>query len=376
MPSQKYTHGARDLRARQRIAEHFDLYDERAASRPSVTSSSGTSDVRAGSSAPTAATGSRAQFVAMGTGPLHRPKLPGIPGIETLRGPQLPHQPLGLRLHRRRLRTARRWTKLGRQARRHHRHRRHRGAVHPAPRARRQASCTCSSARRRRSTCATTTRSTPTGSPPSSPAGRSEWLMNFATLQTGGFADEDLVKDGWTDISQRIRDRMIARSTATGASSTAERSCRRAYEDSDDEKMERDPGARRRDRRATRQTAEALKPWYRQLCKRPCFHDEYLQAYNEPERAPRRHRRQGRRAHRRDRRVGRRRALRARLPRSSPRASRSAPSYARRSGFETIGRDGMTLSRAVGGRHASAARHPRPRLPEPVHRRPEPRGRT
>jgi cyclohexanone monooxygenase len=33
---------------------------------------------------------------------------------------------------------------------------------------------------------------------------------------------------------------------------------------------------------ADEQTAEALKPWYRQLCKRPCFHDEYLQAYNEP----------------------------------------------------------------------------------------------
>ena len=26
--------------------------------------------------------------------------------------------------------------------------------------------------------------------------------MNFTTLQTGGFADEDLVKDGWTDLSQ------------------------------------------------------------------------------------------------------------------------------------------------------------------------------
>ena len=25
-----------------------------------------------------------------------------------------------------------------------------------------------------------------------------------------------------------------------------------------------------------------LKPWYQQLCKRPCFHDEYLQSYNEP----------------------------------------------------------------------------------------------
>ena len=23
-------------------------------------------------------------------------------------------------------------------------------------------------------------------------------------------------------------------------------------------------------------TAEALKPWYRQFCKRPCFNDEYL----------------------------------------------------------------------------------------------------
>jgi cation diffusion facilitator CzcD-associated flavoprotein CzcO len=29
-------------------------------------------------------------------------------------------------------------------------------------------------------------------------------------------------------------------------------------------------------------TAEILKPYYRYLCKRPCFHDEYLQAFNEP----------------------------------------------------------------------------------------------
>jgi cation diffusion facilitator CzcD-associated flavoprotein CzcO len=31
-----------------------------------------------------------------------------------------------------------------------------------------------------------------------------------------------------------------------------------------------------------RATAEALKPWYRQFCKRPCFHDEYLQSFNRP----------------------------------------------------------------------------------------------
>jgi cation diffusion facilitator CzcD-associated flavoprotein CzcO len=29
-------------------------------------------------------------------------------------------------------------------------------------------------------------------------------------------------------------------------------------------------------------TAEILKPYYRYLCKRPCFHDEYLQAFNHP----------------------------------------------------------------------------------------------
>ena len=31
-----------------------------------------------------------------------------------------------------------------------------------------------------------------------------------------------------------------------------------------------------------RATAEALKPWYNQFCKRPCFHDEYLDAFNRP----------------------------------------------------------------------------------------------
>ena len=30
------------------------------------------------------------------------------------------------------------------------------------------------------------------------------------------------------------------------------------------------------------ETAEILKPYYRYICKRPCFHDEYLSAYNCP----------------------------------------------------------------------------------------------
>jgi cyclohexanone monooxygenase len=31
-----------------------------------------------------------------------------------------------------------------------------------------------------------------------------------------------------------------------------------------------------------KKTAEALKPWYRQFCKRPTFHDSYLQTFNRP----------------------------------------------------------------------------------------------
>ncbi|MDG2304400.1 MAG: hypothetical protein P8R42_07045, partial [Candidatus Binatia bacterium] len=54
-----------------------------------------------------------------------------------------------------------------------------------------------------------------------------------------------------------------------------------AFEDTDHEKM-----TEIRSRVGTvvedPETAQNLQAWYRQLCKRPCFHDEYLQAYNEP----------------------------------------------------------------------------------------------
>jgi cation diffusion facilitator CzcD-associated flavoprotein CzcO len=109
------------------------------------------------------------------------------------------------------------------------------------------------------------------------PGWQREWLTNFTILQTGGFTDEDLVQDGWTDISKRIRDRIVASLDSEFSVETWVR----AYEESDDEKMEEirarvdavvhDPT-----------TAEHLKPWYRQLCKRPCFHDEYLETFNRP----------------------------------------------------------------------------------------------
>ena len=54
-----------------------------------------------------------------------------------------------------------------------------------------------------------------------------------------------------------------------------------AWENADFEKMEE---IRQRAETVVddKETAEKLKAWYRQLCKRPCFHDDYLGAYNEP----------------------------------------------------------------------------------------------
>ena len=208
MPTQKYVFAPEIFDHAQRIATTFGLYDNALFSTAGHRARLGRRRRSRWIIRTDRGDAIRAKFVGHG----HRPAAPAEaarhPRHRDLRRPQLPHQPLGLRLHRRRLR-GRADDQPGRQAGRHHRHRRHRGAVHPAPRPATRRSCSCSSARRRRSTCATTTRSTPSGSPRSSRAGSSEWLMNFATLQTGGFADEDLVKDGWTDISQRIRDRMV-----------------------------------------------------------------------------------------------------------------------------------------------------------------------
>ncbi|TKW79522.1 MAG: NAD(P)/FAD-dependent oxidoreductase, partial [Bradyrhizobium icense] len=103
------------------------------------------------------------------------------------------------------------------------------------------------------------------------------WLENFTANQAGGNAEVDLVQDGWTDLNRRIRARIVQlpREQRTPANMLA------AFEDSDYEKME-EIRARVDGIVRDRETAAKLKAWYRQLCKRPCFHDSYLQAFNTP----------------------------------------------------------------------------------------------
>src|SRR3546814_1578219 len=107
------------------------------------------------------------------------------------------------------------------------------------------------------------------------PGWQQRWLENFTLNQTGGLVEEDLVMDGWTDLARRILGRIASLEGPVDMARIME-----AVEDADFEKMEQ-IRARCDEVVQDPETAENLKAWYRQLCKRPCFHDEYLQAYQD-----------------------------------------------------------------------------------------------
>jgi len=273
MPTEKYTHAPEILDHCRRIATHFGLYDDACLSTE-VTGLDWDDEAKRWIIRTNRGDEMRAQFVAMGTGPLHRPKLPGIPGIESYEGHSFHTSrwdyeytggnPAGAPLDQL---GDKRVGIIGTGA----------TAVQCIPHLAR--ACGELFVFQRTPSSIDVRNNHPIDPDwfeTLEPGWQAEWLMNFTTLQTGGFTDEDLVMDGWTDISKRIRDKVLS----SGGEFTRETFIK-AYEDSDDEKMTeiRD----RVDALVTdRATAEALKPWYRQLCKRPCFHDEYLDAYNEP----------------------------------------------------------------------------------------------
>ncbi|MGK0310576.1 MAG: cyclohexanone monooxygenase [Ilumatobacter sp.] len=104
-------------------------------------------------------------------------------------------------------------------------------------------------------------------------------MDNFNKLVTGADQDEDLVNDGWTDIFRKLTG--IAAKTASKELGRRLTRHERAelMEMADYRKME---SVRRRAQEIVDDpdVAESLKPYYRQFCKRPCFHDEYLPTFN------------------------------------------------------------------------------------------------
>ncbi len=103
------------------------------------------------------------------------------------------------------------------------------------------------------------------------PGWAKERMRNFTSLTSGGTEPVDLVQDGWTDIIADV-------SSPTGGTEPVDEA---AVKYAQMRKMEL---TRRRIEEAVDdpETAEALKPWFHYFCKRPCFHDEYLQTFNKP----------------------------------------------------------------------------------------------
>lgn len=102
----------------------------------------------------------------------------------------------------------------------------------------------------------------------SKPGWHEERMENFIAMTTGGNPGYDLVQDGWTE--------MFAVDVKKDPVDEEEAEKLRLL---DFQLME---GLRQRidDIVTDRATAEALKPWYGVSCKRPCYHDDYLPAFN------------------------------------------------------------------------------------------------
>ena len=99
-------------------------------------------------------------------------------------------------------------------------------------------------------------------------------MENFNTLTSGGIVEEDLIQDGWTEIIRNLISMANYRGKGLQRSEIAE-----MMELADFQKMEQ-VRARAQDIVNDPAIAESLKPYYRQFCKRPCFHEDYLPTFN------------------------------------------------------------------------------------------------
>jgi cyclohexanone monooxygenase len=273
VPTEKYSHAPEIMAHSRAIGEHYDLYTDalfqtevtavrwdEASARWIVSTNRGD------------AIGAR--FVCRATGPLHRPKLPGIPGLDSFKGHTfhtsrwdyaytggtnegnltgLADKRVGI---------------IGTGA----------TAVQCVPPVGEWAEHLYVF---QRTPSGVDTR----GNRPTDPEWAADladgWqkrrMENFTNLVSGTFESEDLVNDGWTDIVGK----MIAMVQSTDSKGLTAEGLAQMMEMADFEKM--DQIRTRVDSIVQdRATAEALKPYYRQFCKRPCFHDEYLGTFNRP----------------------------------------------------------------------------------------------
>jgi len=275
MPTEKYAHAPEILAHCQNIGRQYGLYEE-ALFHTEVTDLRWLEEEQVWQIQTQRGDCFTSQFVGLGTGPLHVPKLPGIPGLADFKGHAFHTSrwdydytggdPKGAALTKLQ---DKRVAIIGTGA----------TSVQCVPHLARH--CESLYVFQRTPSSVDVRNNQPTDpdwfKTIATPGWQQRWLENFTANQTGGLAEEDLVMDGWTDLSRRIRERIqsLPEAARTPADMMA------AWEESDFQKMN-DIRRRVDDVVNDAATADALKAWYRQLCKRPCFHDEYLEAFNQP----------------------------------------------------------------------------------------------
>jgi cyclohexanone monooxygenase len=273
MPKEKYSFAPEIFEHSKRIGKHFGLYEralfqtqvkearwDEAGVRWTVTTDRG--DVL------------RARFLILSSGPLNRPKLPAIPGIENFKGhtfhtSRWDYDYTGgdssgglTKLHDKRVGI------IGTGA----------TAVQSVPHLGAHARMLYVFQRTPSSVDERGNRPTDPGWAASlKPGWQAHRNHNFCSILAGLPIEEDLVGDRWTSLFKKLANLINAKA---GSDLSAE-DVARMSEIADYQKMNEI-----RDRVATtvteEGTAEALKPWYGQWCKRPTFNDEYLPTFNRP----------------------------------------------------------------------------------------------
>jgi cyclohexanone monooxygenase len=275
VPTEKYAKGPEILAYLQSVGRHYDLYDDACFQTEVCEIRWDEADMRwvVTTNRDDAI---RARFVVLSSGPLNRPKLPGIPGISRFQGHTFHTSRWdygytggsceggldGL--------AGKRVGVIGTGA----------TAVQCVPHLAASAEHLYVFQRTPSSISVRGNAPTDPGWAASlQPGWQRERMANFNALVSGLPQEVDLVSDSWTDIMRKVCVWLIGAGMPGVDVDMAEVAA--AVELGDFQKMEElraridetveDPG-----------TAEALKPYYRMFCKRPCFSDDYLPTFNRP----------------------------------------------------------------------------------------------
>jgi cyclohexanone monooxygenase len=272
MPVEKYTRAPEILEHSRAIARKFDLYRD-VLFQTEVTEMRWDDKISRWIIKTNRNDAMKARFVVMANGPLHRPKLPGIAGVETFEGHSFHtsrwdyhytggdcHGGLtGLKDKRVGI--------IGTGA----------TAVQCVPHLGAGAKELFVFQRTPSSIDVRNDRQTdPDWAKALEPGWQQKRMDNFNALVSGVRQDVDLVSDGWTDIIGKFLTLMRKQNEAGASVDLGE-----TLQLADFKKMEQ---IRARVDSVVRDQnkAAALKPYYNQFCKRPCFHDQYLDTFNRP----------------------------------------------------------------------------------------------